>query len=55
LIEAGADARLKDIGIVCVGKGPKRTVDEKGTGPWEPSPFLGPVPKRSVPDFASAI
>ena len=50
LVEAGSGARMKDIGIVCVGEGPeKKRLQEKaralGSNAW----FLPPVPKESVP------
>jgi glycosyltransferase involved in cell wall biosynthesis/ribosomal protein S18 acetylase RimI-like enzyme len=52
LIEAGADGRLQDVGIVCVGKGPeKERLEGKARALRSQVLFLGPVPKRSVPSL----
>lgn len=50
LVEAAADPRLKDIGIVCVGKGPEKSrLAEKAQASGAAMLFLDPVPRRSVP------
>jgi glycosyltransferase involved in cell wall biosynthesis len=50
LIEAAADLRLKDIGIICVGKGPEKArLVEKARAAGAVVLFLDPVPRRSVP------
>ena len=54
LVEVGADPRLKDIGIVCVGDGAeKKRLEEKAHGLGGNVRFLPPVPKRSVPALLS--
>lgn len=50
LIEAGADARMKEITIVCVGDGPEKArLEEKARRLGSNVRFLPAVPKRSVP------
>lgn len=50
LVEAASDPRLKDIGIVCVGKGPEKLrLVEKARAAGATLLFLDPVPRRSVP------
>jgi glycosyltransferase involved in cell wall biosynthesis len=50
LIEAAADPRLKDIGIICVGKGPEKArLAERARASGAAVLFLDPVPGRSVP------
>jgi len=50
LIVAGADPRLKNVGIVCVGDGPeKNRLKEKARRLRSNVHFLPSVPKRSVP------
>lgn len=51
LIEAGADARLNEIGIVCVGNGPEKVrLEQKASTISSQVVFLPAVPKRSVPE-----
>ena len=51
LIEAGADARLKEIGIVCIGNGPeKERLVGKARAIGSQIIFLPSVPKRSIPE-----
>ena len=50
LIEVGADPRLRDIGIVCVGDGPeKKRLEGKAKALRSKVRFLAPVPKPAVP------
>jgi len=50
LIEAGADDRLKDIGIICIGDGPEKIrLKEKALALRSCVLFLDSVPKRAVP------
>ncbi len=52
LVEAGADPRLANIGIVCVGDGPeKERLQAKAQDLGSVVQFLPPVPKRSVPEL----
>jgi len=50
LVEAGADQRLADVGIVCVGDGPeKKRLEEKARALKSNVRFLPPVAKGAVP------
>ena len=50
LVEAGAEQRLKDVGIVCVGGGPeKERLSQKACALKSSVLFLPPVPRKSVP------
>ena len=50
LVEAGADARLKGVGIVCVGAGAEKSrLQEKAHALGSSVFFLPPVPKQGVP------
>lgn len=50
LVEAAADARLKEVGFVCVGQGPEKSrLAEKARTLGAAVLFLDPVPRRSVP------
>lgn len=54
LIEAAADPRLKDVGVVCVGKGPEKArLAEKARASGASILFLDPVSRRSVPALLS--
>ncbi len=56
LVEAAADPRLKDIGIVCVGKGPeKQRLAEKARTTGAAVLFLDPIPRRSVPALLTSF
>lgn len=50
LVEAAADPRLADVGIVCVGHGPEKArLAEKARNLGAAMLFLDSVPRRSVP------
>ena len=49
LVEAGADARLSGVGIVCVGGGPEKArLEQKARALGSHVHFLPPVPKNEV-------
>jgi glycosyltransferase involved in cell wall biosynthesis len=50
LVEAGADSRLREVGIVCVGAGPeKQRLEDKARALGSNVRFLPAVPRQSVP------
>jgi glycosyltransferase involved in cell wall biosynthesis len=56
LIEAGADDRMKDVAFVCVGDGPeKERLRKKAQTLGGNVHFLGPVPKRAIPELLRAF